>query len=397
MAVMRVWAAAGLAVVTAALGAGAALAIAGLTDFGDEPGSTVVVSRSLPTTDADETTPVAPLRGAFDPAKLYASRSDGVVTIYANLGASGASQGSGFVVARDGVILTNAHVITNVAESPDDVRGASAVYVEFTDGERVAAEVVGWDLFSDVGVVRVSPDDHALAPVPLGRSSTVRVGEPVAAIGSPFGQQTSLSVGVVAAIGRSIDSLAPGFAVANAIQTDAPINRGNSGGPMFDAAGRVIGINAQIRSTSGTAEGVGFAIPIDVAKRSLEQLLESGRVRYAYIGVRTQDVTPGLAEAFDLAVDRGALITRVESDTPAARAGLRGGSRSEVYNGLAVTLGGDLIVAIGGRPVRSAEDVSRLVTSVLRPGQTVAFTVLRGGTTRATVDVTLGDRPANRR
>jgi len=394
---MRVWAAAGLAVVTAALGAGAALAIVGLTDFGDEPGSTVVVSRSLPTTDADETPPVAPLRGAFDPAKLYASRSDGVVTIYANLGASGASQGSGFVVARDGVILTNAHVITNVAESPDDVRGASAVYVEFTDGERVAAEVVGWDLFSDVGVVRVSPDDHALAPVPLGRSSTVRVGEPVAAIGSPFGQQTSLSVGVVAAIGRSIDSLAPGFAVANAIQTDAPINRGNSGGPMFDAAGRVIGINAQIRSTSGTAEGVGFAIPIDVAKRSLEQLLESGRVRYAYIGVRTQDVTPGLAEAFDLAVDRGALITRVESDTPADTAGLRGGSRSEVYNGLAVTLGGDLIVAIGGRPVRSAEDVSRLVTSVLRPGQTVAFTVLRGGTTRATVDVTLGDRPANRR
>ena len=388
---MRVWAAAALAVVTAALGATVALVAAWSTDLGRDEAPTVVVTERQ---SGGATTVPAARPGTFDPAQLYASRSDGVVTLYANLGASGGSQGSGFVVDREGVILTNAHVITNVAESPTDVQGARAVYVEFTDGERVAAEVVGWDLFSDVGVVRVSPDDHALAPVPLGVSSEVRVGEPVAAIGSPFGQQTSLSVGVVAAVGRSIDSLASGFSVANAIQIDAPINSGNSGGPLFDAGGRVIGINAQIRSRSGTAEGVGFAIPIDIAKRSLEQLLASGRVRYAYIGVQTQDVTPGIAEAFDLSVDRGALITRVESGTPAASAGLRGGNRTEVYNGLDVTLGGDLIVAIGGRPVRSAEDVSRLVTGVLRPGQTVAFTVLRGGTQRTTVHVTLGDRPS---
>jgi len=389
---MRVWAAAGLAVVTAALGAGVALVAAWTTDLGHDEAATVVVTEQ----QSGGTTAVPPAArpGSFDPAQLYATRSDGVVTIYANLGASGSSQGSGFVVDGEGVILTNAHVITNVAESPTDVRGASAVYVEFTDGERVAAEVVGWDLFSDVGVVRVSPDDHALAPVPLGVSSAVRVGEPVAAIGSPFGQQTSLSVGVVAAVGRSIDSLASGFSVANAIQIDAPINSGNSGGPLFDSGGRVIGINAQIRSRSGTAEGVGFAIPIDIAKRSLAQLLASGRVRYAYIGVRTQDVTPGIAAAFDLAVDRGALITRVEDGTPAASAGLRGGTRTEAYNGLEVTLGGDLIVAIAGRPVRSAEDVSRLVTGTLRPGQTVAFTVLRGGTRRTTVNVTLGDRPS---
>ena len=388
---MRVWSAAALAVVTAALGAAVALVAAWSTDLGRDEAATVVLTEQQ--SGGAMTVPSA-RPGGFDPAQLYATRSEGVVTLYANLGASGGSQGSGFVVDREGVILTNAHVITNVAESPTDVQGARAVYVEFTDGERVSAEVVGWDLFSDVGVVRVSPDDHALAPVPLGVSSEVRVGEPVAAIGSPFGQQTSLSVGVVAAVGRSIDSLASGFSVANAIQIDAPINSGNSGGPLFDAAGRVIGINAQIRSRSGTAEGVGFAIPIDIAKRSLEQLLASGRVRYAYIGVQTQDVTPGIAEAFDLSVDRGALITRVESGTPAASAGLRGGNRTEVYNGLDVTLGGDLIVAIGGRPVRSAEDVSRLVTGVLRPGQTVAFTVLRGGTRRTTVDVTLGDRPA---
>jgi len=305
------------------------------------------------------------------------------------------AQGSGFVVGRDGVILTNAHVITNAAETRGAVEGARAVYVEFADGERVAARVVGGDLFSDVGVVRVSAADHVLDPVPLGASSAVVVGEPVAAIGSPFGKQSSLTVGVVSATGRSIDSLASGgFAVANAIQIDAPINRGNSGGPLFDAAGRVIGINAQIESTSGTNEGVGFAIPIDLARRSLDQLLRTGKVRYPYIGVSTQDVTPGLAKAFGLGAPRGALVTRVGSGSPADDAGLRGGGRTEVFNGLDVTLGGDVIVAIGGSRVTSADDVSRLVTTKLRPGQTVTFTVLRGSR-RIAVDVTLGDRPAS--
>jgi S1-C subfamily serine protease len=298
------------------------------------------------------------------------------------------------VVDRDGAILTNAHVITNVAElepGSGRVRGAAAVYVEFSDGERVPARIVGWDLFSDVGVIQVKPEAHALAPVPLGESRDVVVGEPVAAIGSPFGKQTSLSVGVVSATGRSIDSLTSGFTVANAIQVDAPINRGNSGGPLFDGDGRVIGINAQIQSTTGTAEGVGFAVPIDIARRSLEQLLRTGRVRYAYIGIRTQDVTPGIAAAFGLGAERGALVTRVESGTPADRAGLRGGSRTEAHNGIEVTLGGDLIVAIAGTKVEHADDVSRIVTA-LSPGQKVEFTVIRGGR-ETPVDVTLADRP----
>jgi S1-C subfamily serine protease len=255
--------------------------------------------------------------------------------------------------------------------------------------------VVGWDLFSDVGVIRVRPADHALEPVPLGNSAKVVVGEPVAAIGSPFGKQSSLTVGVVSATGRSIDSLASGgFTVSNAIQTDAQINRGNSGGPLFDAGGRVIGINAQIESTSGTNEGVGFAIPIDLARRSLDQLLRTGKVRYAYIGVSTQDVTPGIAKTFGLGADRGALVTRVEDGSPAALAGLRGGSRTEAFNGLDVTLGGDLIVAIGGTKVNDADDVSRLVTTTLEPGETVTFTVLRG-TRRVSIPVTLGNRPAS--
>jgi 2-alkenal reductase len=267
------------------------------------------------------------------------------------------------------------------------------VYVEFADGERIRAKVVGWDLFSDVGVIRVAPGAHALDPVPLGKSATVAVGEPVAAISSPFGKQTSLTVGVVSATGRSIDSLAAGgFTVSNAIQTDAPINRGNSGGPLFDADGRVIGINAQIETTSGVNEGVGFAIPIDLARRALDQLLRTGRVRYAYIGVSTQDVTPGIAAAFGLGAERGALVTRVEDGSPAAAAGLRGGERTEAFNGLDVTLGGDLIVAIAGTKIQGADDVSRLVTTKLMPGQTVTFTVLRGNR-RVSIPVTLGDRP----
>jgi S1-C subfamily serine protease len=389
---MRLWAAVGVALVAAALGAGAAVVVAHETGADD---ATTVTREAVPLPSTVPTRSVPP--AAFDPAALYAGRADGVVTIYANLGADGSSQGSGFVIDEDGLVLTNAHVITNVSESRSSaVRGASAVYVEFSDGDRVRADIVGWDLFSDVGVVRVSASDHRLSPVPLGNSSTVRVGEPVAAIGSPFGQQTSLSVGVVSATGRSIDSLTSGFAVANAIQLDAPINRGSSGGPLFDAAGRVIGINAQIESTSGTAEGVGFAIPINVAQRSLDQLVRTGRVRYAYIGIRTQDVTPGIARTFDLGAERGALVMRVDEGTPAARAGLRGGTKTEIYNGLDITLGGDLIVAIGKSPVTSTDDVSRIVSTQLLPGQTVTFTVLRGGTRRTTVDVTLGERPSGR-
>ncbi len=344
---------------------------------------------------SDLATDPAPLLGnGFDPASLYARRAGGVVTIYADLGADGQSQGSGFVVDSAGTILTNAHVITNVAAGSSDVRSAQTVFVEFRDGDRVRASIVGWDLFNDVGVVRVDPADHAVQPVPLGDSSRVRVGEPVAAIGSPFGNQSSLAVGVVSATGRSIDSLTSGYAVADAIQIDAPINRGNSGGPLFDGSGRVIGINAQIRSNSGTAEGVGFAIPINVARRALTQLTEGGRVSYAYLGVSTQDVTPGLAEHFGISARRGALVVTVEPGTPAERAGLRGGDQAEAYNGLRITLGGDVIVRIGSFPVRSSDDVSRIVTEELRVGWTVPVMIVRDGTQRKTLRLTPTERPA---
>jgi len=382
-----------IAVVAATLGAAGALALGDLTRLTGRDTTTVVVERAV-TGAATSLAAVPAIGNGFNPAAIYARRAPGVVTLYADFGPDGQSQGSGFVVDAKGTILTNAHVVTNVAEAEGRrVRGADTLYVEFKDRDRVPAKIIGWDLFSDVAVVRVDPRAHALQPVPLGNSSTVVVGTPVAAIGSPFNEQSSLSVGVVSATARTIDSLTSGYSVSDAIQTDAPINRGNSGGPLFDARGRVIGINAQIRSTSGTAEGVGFAIPIDIARRALEQLVRTGKVSYAYVGVTTQDVTPGLARKFGFATRHGALIAKVEPDTPAARAGLRGGTRVEGYNGLQVSLGGDLIVKIGDRPVASAQDVSRAVTGLV-PGQRVAFTVLRGGTKRRIVQVTLAERPA---
>lgn len=390
---MRAPAAVALALVTAVLGGVLALVLADVTGVTDGETTVVVESQTAASDGRAPDVGVGSPNGAvFDPASLYARRAEGVVTIYANLGADGQSQGSGFVVAPEGTILTNAHVITNVATS-SDVRGAQAVYVEFSDGDRVPATIVGWDLFNDVGVVKVDPKAHALHAVPLGDSAAVAVGTPVAAIGSPFGEQTSLTVGVVSATGRSVDSLLPGYSIANAIQTDAPINRGNSGGPLFDARGRVIGINAQIRSTSGVAEGVGFAIPINAAHRALDQLLRTGRVAYAYIGITTQSVTPGLARRFGLGASRGALVVQVRPGTPADAAGLRAGDRAEAWNGLTVTLGGDLIVRLGGTPVGSADDVSRIVTEKLRPGQTVPVVVVRDGGKRSTVQVTVARRP----
>jgi 2-alkenal reductase len=390
---MRLAPLAALALVAAGLGGAAAVGLSQLFGVGEDDGSrTVYVSVPVAgATSAGATVPPE-LGNGFDPAAIYALRAPGVVTIYSELDGSGDSQGSGFVVDEKGTILTNAHVITNVGESPATVRGADRVYVEFRDGERVPASIVGWDLFADVGVVKLEPSAHAVAPLPLGDSSDAVVGAPVAAIGSPFGNQSSLAVGVVSATGRSIPSLTSRYAVADAIQTDAPINRGNSGGPLLDARGRVIGINAQIRSNSGTAEGVGFAIPINVARRSLEQLVTTGRVVYAYIGITTQEVTPGLSRHFRLGAPRGALVTEVEPDTPAARAGIRGGTRRESYNGEDVTLGGDLVVRIGDTPVRSSEDVSRIVSEELLPGQRVMFTIVREGA-RRTVPVVLGERP----
>ena len=404
---MRPGALAVVAIVAALLGGTAALAVGKATGWvGDGDGETVVVPASNGATPAaarvDEGATAKPLAGnEFDATAIYRARAVGVVTIYALFGEhalegqGAAAQGSGFVVSPDGYILTNSHVITTAGEnvgggSPE---AASDVYVEFYDGERVPGRVVGFDIFNDVGLIKVDPRLHPVAPVPLADSSRVVVGEPVAAIGSPFGNESSLSVGVVAATERSISSLTSAYSLVDAIQTDAPINRGNSGGPLFDARGRVIGINAQIRSESGNAEGVGFAVPINSAKRSMRQLIETGRVRYAWVGVTTQTVTPRLAEHFDYGASRGAAIQEVVRGSPAEKAGLRGGRGQQDFDGVVIRPGGDLIVAIDDVPVESADDVVRVIAEQLLPGQTATFTVVRGSDRRR-VEVVLAERPA---
>jgi 2-alkenal reductase len=384
------------------LGGAAALGIAaGLGWVGKQTKTVVVnakgISQPVALPAAARST-AKPLVGArFDPAKIYAQRSDGVVTLFSVFGEpdnpTEESQGSGFVISPKGYILTNSHVITN-AGSGRPVRPADHIYVEFNDLDRVAAKVVGWDVYDDVGLIKVDPKDHALRPVPLGNSSRAVVGEPVAAIGSPLGNENSLAVGVVSAVRRSIESLTAGvYRLTDAIQTDAPITHGNSGGPLFDARGRVIGINAQIRSqaSTGNDSGVGFAVPIDSAKRSVAQLIAHGRVSYAYVGVKTEDVTPAIARALGLKVDHGALVVEVVHPGPAAQAGLRAGSDQVNVLGLDVPRGADLIIGINGRPVRDADDVVRIVSTQLKPGQVATFTILRDGE-RRTIAVRLGAR-----
>ena len=386
-----------VAIVAAALGATAVLLVGSLTGWiGEGEAARTVVVETTPT-ETGVIQAQSPLLGnGFNPASIYARRSGGVVTIYSYFSSGQRSQGSGFVVSDEGHVLTNSHVVTDAGESSKEVHGASRVYVVFADGDRIPGEIVGWDLFNDIGVVKVDPSDHAVSPVPLGDSSRVVVGEPVAAIGSPFGQESSLAVGVVSATERSIQSLTSDYDVSGAIQVDAPINHGNSGGPLLDARGRVIGINAQIRSDSGNAEGVGFAIPINSARRSMEQLISTGKVAYAYVGVTTQDVTPAIARRFDLGAQRGALIQSVIDGAPADAAGLRGGTELEPFNGISINLGGDLIVSFAGQRVERAADIAAIVTNRLRPGQTVSVIVVRGGTgKRETVRLRLIERPLN--
>jgi S1-C subfamily serine protease len=396
---MRPGAVAVLAVVCALLGGSATLLLGRATGWVDGGGSETVFVRES-TEPADGAVPVDtdtadPLPGnSFDPARIYRERADGVVTIIALFGGA-ASQGSGFVVSDDGYVLTNSHVITTAGDgSPtEEADAAGTVFVEFRDRDRIRARVVGWDVYDDVGLLKVDPAEHELDPVPLGDSSRVVVGEPVAAIGSPFGRTSSLSVGVVAATERAIESLTSDYNLVDAIQTDAPINRGNSGGPMFDARGLVIGINAQIRSESGTAEGVGFAIPINSAKRSMEQLIQTGRVRYAWVGVSTQSVTPSLAERFGLTVQEGAAVQEVVAGSPADEAGLQGGGEQEAFAGIPFRPGGDVIVSIAGRRIQDAEDLVRAISERFLPGERVRLGVVRGER-RLSVEIRLAERPA---
>jgi 2-alkenal reductase len=386
-----------LALMAGITGAFIALALVAVFDWFESPDRVVPITIQAPPEGPRSAS--AAEAGAFDPVALYRERSPGVVTIHATFDEDGdtqsLAQGSGFIVSTDGHILTNSHVITTagLTANPRDVVAADDVFVEFVDGERVPAEIIGWDIFTDVGVLVVDVPATRLQALPLGVSDAVQVGERVAAIGSPFGQASSLTVGVVSAIGRSVASLTSDYDLIGAIQIDAPINRGNSGGPLFNARGEVIGMNAQIRSESGTSEGVGFAIAIDTALRSMEQLVESGVVQYPWIGTCTASLVPTVATQLGYTVERGALITTVFAQTPAHASGLREGTGEELVDGIRYSVGSDVVTAVDSREIVSAESLIREL-SLRRPGDTVDLKVQRGPET-LTLELTIGERPAS--
>ncbi len=371
----------------------AALALAGCASGGSTTttviesggGKHVVVHASSPT-------------GGFDPEAIYRAAAPSVVEVDSILGSGanplsgGSATGAGFVVSSDGEIVTNAHVVTDAGQvnTAGPIHPAKHVYVQFADRNRVPAEIVGFDPNADVALLKVDPDGLHLVPLQLATDEDVQVGQPVAAIGSPFFEARSLSVGVVSATDREIDSLTQ-FQISGAIQTDAAINPGNSGGPLLDANAHVIGIDQQIASTSGGGQGVGFAIPVDLVKRSLDQLRQKGHVDYAYLGVKTQPVYPQLADKLGLPVDSGALVSSVVPGGPADSAGIQGGDRRIVFQGQPYRIGGDVIVAVGDHKVVSPADVSEAIQA-LSPGETVTLHVIRDGKPQD-VGVKLGSRP----
>jgi S1-C subfamily serine protease len=368
------------------------LAAAGCDSGGDGSADRPSAPREVTTTRVKVVEGVGS-KGGFNPAQIYGRLAPGVVTILSVFDGGGslldaggeAGQGSGFVLDGNGSIATNAHVVTS-----DSGARAKQVYVEFSDGNRVEAKIVGVDPNADVALLQVDPEGLSLTPLQLGVSHRIAVGEPVAAIGSPFGERQSLSIGVISAIDRNIESLTR-FQIGNAIQTDAAINPGNSGGPLLDAHGRVLGINAQIKSQSGGGEGVGFAIPVDAVRRSLRELRAEGKVDYGYLGVQTLVLWPQLAEKLGLDVRSGALIQEIEDGSPADDAKLRAGDDDLEFQAQRIKTGGDVIVAVNGRPLTRREDLADEI-SAMHAGDEVELEVVRDGK-HQTVRIRLGQRP----
>jgi serine protease Do len=341
---------------------------------------------TVPSATAQLTEAPAPAAGVMSPEQIFQKYADSTVQIVStfpgqvSLFHSSQQQGigSGFVVSADGYILTNAHVVTNGSQAVGTAVKASEVEVNFRNGKKAKAQIVGYDLTSsDVAVLKVDPGGLDLVPALLGDSDQTKVGEPVVAIGSPFGvYSNSLTAGVVSAVNRTVESPEAGFSINNAIQTDAAINRGNSGGPLFNSRGEVIGLNEQIATVSGGSEGVGFAVPINTAKKVMEQIINKGEVEYAYLGIVGQTVDENVAKRQGLSVDKGAFITEVQPDSPADKAGLKSG---------------DVITAIDGQEMSSMESVTGYLIQK-KPGDKVKVTYVRDGNSHDT-EVELGKRP----
>jgi S1-C subfamily serine protease len=363
---------------TLALGAGAGA----VTYSVAHPSSTKTVVRQVPVQNAE---PTADASG-FTPGQIYRQNYQGVVEITVSsaqqtpMGNQEAeAQGSGFVIDSDGHIVTNEHVVDH----------ADSVSVRFWNGNTYDASVVGTDPSTDLAVIKVDAPSSVLHPISLGNSSNVQVGDPVVAIGSPFGLEETVTSGIVSALHRQIQALNK-FTINDAIQTDAAINHGNSGGPLFNAAGQVIGVNSQIAGDTGANVGIGFAIPSDTVRSIADTLISSGKVEHAYLGVTVQEIPASVA--LELGLTEGVEITKVNSGTPAQKAGLKGSTGQKFVQGTQYATGGDVITQIDGHTVKTSEDVQLAIDSH-HPGDTIELTYWRNGDTHS-VSIKLATRPA---
>jgi len=376
------------------------LVVVGLIPVKTEQTTIVQQTGSTTTTAAVTTT-------GLTPAQIYQKYARGVVEIISTFKSSpannifpfvfpfGQSQtqqalGSGFVVSSDGYILTNAHV---VSENGQTVKTVEVVFKGTgTQTTQVTGTVVGADNTSDVALIKVDPSQvGTLDPIPLGNSNTVQPGEPVVAIGNPLGYDFSITSGIVSATHRNLES-PNGSVISNGIQTDAAINEGNSGGPLIDSTGHVIGINEQIASQSGGNQGLGFAVPINTAINVMNQLKKTGTVTYAWLGIEGQTLSPDVAEALNLKATQGVLVAAVVPGSPAAKAGIKGGQRQRLLQGQLYVTGGDIITAIDGKQLTSMDQLAAIIAAH-KPGDVVKLNVASGTTTK-TVTVTLGTRPS---
>ena len=292
--------------------------------------------------------------------------------------------GSGFVIDKAGHIVTNFHV----------VEGADEIRVSFSNNESLKATIVGTDPSTDLAVLKVDTESRALTPLVLGNSDGVRVGDEVVAIGNPLGYQRTVTSGIVSAVGRSIQAPDQRF-IDQAIQTDAAINQGNSGGPLLDAAGRVIGVNTQIATQTGGNVGLGFAVPINTVKDVAAELILKGKVEHAALGIYAQPITAEIAELFRLPVEQGLLVTEVFEGSGADRAGLRAGTRRVQVEGFEYVVGGDIIVAADGRRVETVEALRRAISGK-EPGDTMELEIYRDDE-RQTLEVELGRQSSSPR
>ena len=343
--------------------------------------ATVVAAPPVPSPDLDARYDIEEQRviAAFE-------RADAAVVCITARQHFGACIGSGFVIDPQGYIVTNDHVATAVED----------LLVTLADETTLPAKLVGADPGSDLAVLKIEPPPEGLTPVELGSSSDLRVGQRAIAIGNPFGLEHTATVGIISSLGRTLPrDDGSGFQLAQIIQTDAAINPGNSGGPLLDSRGRVIGVNTAIRSESGVNSGVGFAVPVDIVKRVVPDLIAYGRYRHTWVGVEVAaggDITPEMVEAMDLPVKTGVLVARVVPGGPAAKAGLRGGNREVTVAGMPMRAGGDIIIAINDQPVKRFEDLVNYLALETRVGDVVTLTVIRDGQQK-TVRVTLEERP----